>query len=1237
MRKDSLACSAACVTLLTFGLSSSASAQGRLGFSGNRVYCGLSAVGEFCTEYGNIFPGNSWPSESGQAYIFKAGLQLAAIIDVGAGFAWAGDTVGALFFDLRGTQEHGQALTPLLSSRDTADLASWPPGAHVNDTSAFDALYVGRRAVSDHDAWVRYWDGSPQLISGRTHPVGVLVEQRTVAWDSPEWNRDVVYFVLTLTNVTGRSASVYANPTIPPVLRADLAALGARFQDSSEARFGIAIPDDGYALDSVFLGLAMDPDVADPGRNYATVSVPFGMPLAYSADFIAPSFWRFPAEIHGQPPFLAAPGLVGARFVRAPGEHRWFANHSNAFPEPVGVHQLWRYLSGHLGPSDPVCMVANPIDRGVCFVTQQYRDVRYSSANGPFRLAPGEARTVVLAYLFAAPLDTARAYVGGNLVPGVPANGDLIAADPSRVTVIERVAGWRDQSDASGNNRIEASEVVTAPRSLLDKAQLAEALADAKFLLPQPPAPPRFFLIPDDNHATIVWQPSPTEAAGDPYFAVAADRTSALYDPNFRRFDVEGYRVYRGTSPDRLTLVAQFDYQGTELRDHTGNLYYNGRCAPELGVQDDCPVAFPPVPDTTVYAVRELVGSLVQIPPGSRIESTNGTIITLIADTVGGTDGVPRLADTGMPFTWVDTTVRNGYTYYYAVTAFDVNSIRSGPTSFESAPSAQPVAPRRGSGQTAGAVPPTVTLVSAGGSALDASAPVPGVDPSSGNFLGPMPPANGLEAALDAFIPEILGTDTAFIRIDSVVPDPSSSAFGYFAAIYYLTAVSSAGQRSVAMPVRTDFFSTESRASASLPAVALDQSQAERYGGDSTFQIPANVTITTPGNWRLASWGRASVNFDPPNSDHNGPRWWSGTPNENTFAPNELQCTPAIGSCVQADLTRNAGSLPGVSPLFHLHAYSTVPSTQMRDLEGLSATVTRAADFRLSWNANGTIDSVFDVTHGVRVPYSPTLGASWGILTDSSFSSAGTNAASTADGRNDVLTWSDAFCVGPAPRILNQCGGAAQTPARLFDRARLAPVAATSSTYAATSALAQTGLGFILYLNGHFFLMQMPSLPTSGTVWHARFYSGTVTGTAAAANYAFVPAVRPPAVPGLRARMTFAGSTTDLVRTNDSLLARVHTVPDPYYGANALETVADSQRLAFVNLPARAIIRIYSVGGILINVLYHNDPTGGGEAYWNLRGRTGKSVASGVYFFHIETPDGRQKVGRFTVVNAYPR
>jgi hypothetical protein len=206
----------------------------------------------------------------------------------------------------------------------------------------------------------------------------------------------------------------------------------------------------------------------------------------------------------------------------------------------------------------------------------------------------------------------------------------------------------------------------------------------------------------------------------------------------------------------------------------------------------------------------------------------------------------------------------------------------------------------------------------------------------------------------------------------------------------------------------------------------------------------------------------------------------------------------------------------------------------------------------------------------------------------------------------------------------------------LMDHARLSPIAAHASTYAGTSALVAGGNGFILYLNGHFFLMQMAALPAAGTVWNARFYSGAITGGAAGGDFAFAPEVRPPAVPGLRAQISYTGSTFDPSSTTAANLARVHTVPDPYYVTNALEATANTKVLKFVNLPAQAIVRIYSLSGVLVNVLTHNDVTGGGDLTWNLRNRNNQFVASGVYFYHVETPDGQAKVGRFTVVNFAP-
>ena len=98
------------------------------------------------------------------------------------------------------------------------------------------------------------------------------------------------------------------------------------------------------------------------------------------------------------------------------------------------------------------------------------------------------------------------------------------------------------------------------------------------------------------------------------------------------------------------------------------------------------------------------------------------------------------------------------------------------------------------------------------------------------------------------------------------------------------------------------------------------------------------------------------------------------------------------------------------------------------------------------------------------------------------------------------------------------------------------------------------------------------------------------------------------------------------------MLRRVHTVPDPYYVTNPYEISTETKIIRFVNLPAEAIIRIYSASGVLVRVMEHQSDQFGGEAVWDVRNRNNQVVASGVYFFHIESGEAR-KVGRFTVVN----
>ena len=111
-------------------------------------------------------------------------------------------------------------------------------------------------------------------------------------------------------------------------------------------------------------------------------------------------------------------------------------------------------------------------------------------------------------------------------------------------------------------------------------------------------------------------------------------------------------------------------------------------------------------------------------------------------------------------------------------------------------------------------------------------------------------------------------------------------------------------------------------------------------------------------------------------------------------------------------------------------------------------------------------------------------------------------------------------------------------------------------------------------------------------------------------------------------------SPTTIVNAQDGDLTRVHTVPDPYYATSTFDLGPTTKELQFVNMPAEGTIRIYSLSGVLVDVVNHNDPAGGGIAKWDLRNRSNQFVASGVYLFHVSTPDGKTHIGKFTVVNS---
>jgi hypothetical protein len=723
---------------------------------GNRVQCFVVAQGQLCTPEGSTVGGGYWPAGTSNQYIFNTGLQLAGIIDsASASNSWAGDIEGAFFFSARGGG-NGQAITDIFDASDPADFAAWPAEAYVPSgtdraASLYDPLLQGKKTASDDDIWFLSWEGDPNLVSGRIHPLGLLVETRGLAFTGTG-KEDILFFVFTFYNISASNPAVYNNA--PTRLQARLRQEGARFQQVNESA-GAVLPDDGYTIKDMYVAMGADMDVTftEAGNNYNGVNVPQGMGFTYHATFTADPFWSFDDPSIYSPPFFNGAGFVGVKYLKTPETNgqraglTMFTSFTSGgeFSPPRDTQALYRLLTGNLDPDlgDDTCNVGDVTITRICYQNQgSPSDSRFAQATGPLTLAPGEYGSVAVAYVLAAPVATGLC-VGPSLCGQVPPQrptNDLTrftnpALLPLGANTVDSIAGYRGWQDTTftratstgdtmifANGVVDEEELVVIPGSLLGKARTAQAMFDSRFLAPTAPAAPDFFLIPGDNQVTVVWRPSPTEAVGDPYFSTA--QSPAGFDPNYRQFDVAGYRVYRGTRGDAgsLQMLVQFDASGDTWVDRTGQINQvdakgYATCAPVLGVFKRCIDAgtvngVPTIVPITVGLDQPVIQWRTVIPSGAGIDtvvtidtlvSPPDTTITYVpmneqafatkADTAlaGGGSGRPHLSGTGVPFVFVDRPgtceacgVSNHRSYYYLVSAFDLNSIRSGPSSLES-------------------------------------------------------------------------------------------------------------------------------------------------------------------------------------------------------------------------------------------------------------------------------------------------------------------------------------------------------------------------------------------------------------------------------------------------------------------------------------------------------------------------------------------------------------------------
>ena len=103
----------------------------------------------------------------------------------------------------------------------------------------------------------------------------------------------------------------------------------------------------------------------------------------------------------------------------------------------------------------------------------------------------------------------------------------------------------------------------------------------------------------------------------------------------------------------------------------------------------------------------------------------------------------------------------------------------------------------------------------------------------------------------------------------------------------------------------------------------------------------------------------------------------------------------------------------------------------------------------------------------------------------------------------------------------------------------------------------------------------------------------------------------------------------------ESALRKVFVAPNPFIvksGYAGISTEGDiNAQLRFYNLPRKCTIRIYSLAGQLVQTIEH-DVDQNVHAYFQLT-RNNQLIASGLYFFVVDSPDGARANGKFVIIN----
>ena len=104
-------------------------------------------------------------------------------------------------------------------------------------------------------------------------------------------------------------------------------------------------------------------------------------------------------------------------------------------------------------------------------------------------------------------------------------------------------------------------------------------------------------------------------------------------------------------------------------------------------------------------------------------------------------------------------------------------------------------------------------------------------------------------------------------------------------------------------------------------------------------------------------------------------------------------------------------------------------------------------------------------------------------------------------------------------------------------------------------------------------------------------------------------------------------------------MENIKVVPNPYVMTNMMEEAVTNpylnqrRKLLFTHIPAECTIKIFTVSGVLVDEIKVQNAPDQGIVHWDMLTRESLEIAAGMYIYHVEsTVTGDSKLGKFAVI-----